>query len=412
MWPHPRGAAAPRALGPPRCCPRLPQPCPHAGVSSLCQDPPCPGKGEPRPQLRDFGVTAVSTPGDTFGSRPQPGWRVTVTRWSSQQDEKDVTPLPKPRWAPRGAAVAAPAPSARRVPGGPRPASLGDNDPRLPTPPGCPGPGGSGDSPCPANGHGGGPAPPAPGSPSPGDGTDTPPHRHPRAHRPAVPLCYSRRVWGCRGMDTRHPGELAPRRLHRGHPGSPGSDSGQGSVGGPGDPGPAAGDGEGSPRARAPSQPPPAGVRSPRTGLNWCGGGEAGPGPGPGWQRLARAGERGRGGRAGRAGRGGQGPRSGAAGAGASGQATAGLVPVPSPAGPPRSPVSRGRVVWQALPSLPPPAAALGALGVSAWRGPFPPGGGHGPTQPRPQRDPPTTSAGDGSTILGGCQQPVPTPGL
>lgn len=69
------------------------------------------------------------------------------------------------------------------------------------------------------------------------------------------------------------------------------------------------------------------------------------------------------------AGRSGQGPRTGAAGAGASGQATAGLVPVPIPAGPPRRPVSRGRVVWQ--PPARPPAAALGAL-ASAAGGPFP----------------------------------------
>ncbi|XP_041317998.1 translation initiation factor IF-2-like [Pyrgilauda ruficollis] len=235
--------------------------------------------------------------------------------------------------------------------------------------------------PSPACSAGTAPTPRAPGSPSPGDGTDIPHRRHPRAHRAAGASARGPSVLFLAGLgleggyttprQCQQPGDLAPRRLHRGHPGSPSRAGGRAVWGAQGTPAwPVEMEGLPPRPGSIPAAPSrtgkPLGPAPRRTGLNWCGGGEAG--LGLGWQRLARAGEAMGGEQAG-AGRSGQGPRSGAAGAGASGQATAGLVPVPIPAGPPRRPVSRGRVVWQ--PPARPPAAALGAL-ASAAGGPFP----------------------------------------
>lgn len=122
--------------------------------------------------------------------------------------------------------------------------------------------------PSPACSAGTAPTPRAPGSPSPGDGTDIPPRRHPRAHRAAVPLCYSWRVWGWRG-DTRHPGDASS--LETWHPaGCTGVTPGPPAVpaarqcGGPRGSQPGWWRcGGGSPRARAPSQRLPPGLGSP-----------------------------------------------------------------------------------------------------------------------------------------------------
>lgn len=279
------------------------------------------------------------------------------------------------------------------------PAAVGTMTHILPIHPRCPGTGGSGDcppsrrcQPAAANCHGGGDrALPA--------ALASLPLPEPRGHRPlamaltsltaAIPEPTASREPLPRGPSVlflaglgleggyttprqcQQPGDLAPRRLHRGHPGSPSRAGGQAEWGAQGTPAWLVEMGGLSPRPGSiPAAPTrtgkPLGPAPRRTGLNWCGGGEAG--LGLGWQRLARAGEAMGGEQAG-AGRSGQGPRAGAAGAGASGQATAGLVPVPIPAGPPRRPVSRGRVVWQ--PPARPPAAALGAL-ASAAGGPFP----------------------------------------
>lgn len=59
------------------------------------------------------------------------------------------------------------------------------------------------------------------------------------------------------------PGDLAPRRLHRGHPGSPSRAGGQAEWGAQGTPAWLVEMGGGSPRARAPSQRPPLGLGSP-----------------------------------------------------------------------------------------------------------------------------------------------------
>lgn len=326
MLPHPGCRSAGR-WGPPRCCPRLLQLCPQAGVAGPwccrrccgaapgkgggCSQPSariptastCPGRGNHDTGLSS-GTTAMSTPGDTFGSCCQLAWgdgcwRDTVPRWSYQQD---VTP-PKPvrhRWAPArngcgsASTICSGTSSDGGSHGGPCPASSrGDNDPHPANPPTPPWHGGlralppvaavpacrcqlprrRRPSPSPACSAGTAPAPRTPGSPSPGDGTDIPPRRQPRAHRAAgASAPRSLRAipggFGAAGGIRDTPAMPAAWR-----PGTPPAAPGSprvpqpcrrpGSVGGPGDPSLAGGDGGGSPRARAPSQRPPPALGSP-----------------------------------------------------------------------------------------------------------------------------------------------------
>lgn len=242
MCPHPRDAAAPRALirwvldhpaGVPACSSCVPRQgwqgpwcwrhcCGAApGVAGGWCQPGSPhawerGPMAPASALGLWGHSHVHSRGHLWqlpSARLPWGdgcWRATVTRWSCQQD---VTPPPKPvrhRWAPvrSGCGSASTICSGTSSDGGshgrPRPASsLGDNDPHPANPPTLPWHGGLRGLPpvaavpacrcqlprrrrlsraCSA---GSAPTPRAPGSPSPGDGTAIPPRRHPRAHRAA-----------------------------------------------------------------------------------------------------------------------------------------------------------------------------------------------------------------------------------
>lgn len=170
------------------------------------------------------------------------------------------------------------------------PAAVGTMTRVLPTHPRCPGTGGLRGlppvaavpacrcqlprrrRPSPACSAGTAPTPRAPGSPSPGDGSDIPRRRHPRAHRASGASARGPSVLFLAGLgleggyatprQCQQPGDLAPRRLHRGHPGYPSRAGGQAVWGAQGTPAWPLGMG-GLPRAPAPSQPPPPGLGSP-----------------------------------------------------------------------------------------------------------------------------------------------------
>lgn len=319
--------------------------------------------------------------------------------------------------------MAVPAPSAvgQAVMAGPTgarvlPAAVGTMTRILPTHPRRPGTGGSGEcppsrrcQPAAANCHGGGArALPAALAPLPlpeprGHGPPAmavtsrpaaiPEPTAPREPLPALPPCYSWRVWGWRG-DTRHPGNA----------GSPESWHPAGRTGvTPGPPAvpaarPCGGPREwrwgGSPRPGLhPSGPHPeweAPGPSPATdwfelvwrGGSWAGAGLAAPG----------AGRRGHGGRAGRG-------RQERAGASRGGRRCWGVrpshrraCPRPHPRGAPaapRFPRPRGLAA-----SCSPARGRAGSPGVSGWRPlshPARPGMAAVPTQHRPHRDPPTS---------------------